>query len=403
MRFKTPVLLLRGVSLCALALLAGCQVMRDDAPADAAAEPVAEATEAAPAPAPAPRPSTQPAPAPREPSAVPLAPGAPERYTVVPGDTLWDISKRFLRDPWYWPEIWQVNPQIENPHLIYPGDVISLVYVDGRPQLRLERGESVATTSLPPGVGTERMSPRVRVEPLGQAITTIPYDVIAPFLSRPTVLSREEATRAPHIVALRGDHLVGGRGQAVYARGEDELPYGANYALYHIGEPYRDPDDNDVIGYEAIYVGQGQVVREGDPATLTLTETRREALAGDRLLPLEVDTPLNFYPSAPSVDVEGRIVAVVDGLSRIGQYHIVVLNRGAKDGLAQGHVLEVFQAGKVVKDRFNTVRWPGAGRVELPEEPAGLVMVFRVLDEISYALVTQATNEIRVADTVRNP
>jgi hypothetical protein len=150
-------------------------------------------------------------------------------------------------------------------------------------------------------------------------------------------------------------------------------------------------------------VGQGLVVHEGDPAKLMLTESRREVLAGDRLLPVEFDTPLNFYPSAPSTEIEGRIVAVLDGVSRIGQYNIVVLNRGASDGLQQGHVLEIHQAGDVVYDRFSTERWPGIRKVQLPEEYAGLVMVFRVLDEISYALVTQATNEIRVADVVRNP
>jgi len=150
-------------------------------------------------------------------------------------------------------------------------------------------------------------------------------------------------------------------------------------------------------------LGQGQIVHEGDPAKLLLTESRREVLAGDRLLPVETDMPLNFYPSAPSTEVEGRIVAVLDGVSRIGQYNIVVLNRGASAGLEQGHVLEVYQAGDVVYDRYSTEHWPGIRRVHLPEEHAGLVLVFRVLEDISYALVTEATNEIRVADVVRNP
>ena len=407
MRSMTSRFLHRALLGSAIILLAGCAGMRDGETPSAAAESAqpasSESTPSAPTTS-----STAPAsqvPAPTgaaEQSAVRLSPTAPERYTVVKGDTLWDISGKFLQDPWFWPEIWQVNPQIENPHLIYPGDVISLVYVEGRPRLILERG-GVTTAGLPPGTTGERLSPRVRVEPLGQAITTIPYDAIAPFLSRPTVLSEDEINVAPYVLALQGDHLVGGRGQSIYARGREDLAGGASYAVYHIGEAYRDPDDNNVIGYEAIYVGQGQVTREGDPATLLLTDSTREAIAGDRLLPVEVEAPLNFYPSAPSAAVEGRIVAVIDGLSRIGQYHVVVLNRGAKDGLEQGHVLEVYQLPGVVYDHNSTEHWPGSRRVKLPEERAGLVMVFRVREEISYALVTQATNEIRVADIVRNP
>jgi hypothetical protein len=396
----TVVFLNRALAATALALLAACAGMRgDETPAPAAA-PVEE-TGAATAPeAPPPASSSQPQAASEAPSPVRLSPTAPERYTVVRGDTLWDIAGKFLQDPWFWPEIWQVNPQIENPHLIYPGDVISLVYVDGRPQLRLERG---GVAALPPGTPTDRLSPRVRVEPLGQAITTIPYEAIAPFLSRPTVLSKDEVNAAPYILAMRNQHLVAGKGQPVYARSSDSLPNGASYAVYHVGEPYRDPDNNNVIGYEALYVGQGQIIHEGDPAKLLLTESRREVLAGDRLLPVETDIPLNFYPTAPSIEVEGRIVAVLDGVSRIGQFNIVVLNRGANAGLEQGHVLEVYQAGDVVYDRYTTEHWPGIRRVHLPEEHAGLVLVFRVLEDISYALVTEATNEIKVADVVRNP
>jgi hypothetical protein len=403
----TLVFLHRALPGIAISLLAACAGMHgEETPAPEAA-PVEETGAMPAAEAPPPAASTAQPPAAEAPAAVRLSPSAPERYTVVKGDTLWDIAGKFLQDPWFWPEIWQVNPQIENPHLIYPGDVISLVYVDGRPQLRLERGGEVA--ALPPGTPVDRLSPHVRVEPLGQAITTIPYDAIAPFLSRPTVLSKDQVKLAPYILAMRNQHLVAGRGQSVYARSveslrnAEELPNGASYAVYHIGDPYRDPDNNDVIGYEALYVGQGQIVHAGDPAKLLLTDSTREVLAGDRLLPVETDTPLNFYPSAPSAEVEGRIVAVLDGVSRIGQYNIVVLNRGAAAGLAEGHVLEVYQAGDVVRDHYTTEHWPGIRNVQLPEEHAGLVMVFRVLDDISYALVTEATNEIKVADVVRNP
>lgn len=327
-----------------------------------------------------------------------LAPNYPERYTVVRGDTLWDISGMFLRDPWHWPEIWYLNPQIANPHLIYPGDVISLVWVDGRPQLRIERG----TADRAPPSGTERLSPQVRVESLDQAIKTIPYELIAPFLSKHTVLSKKEIKRAPYVVAIRDLHLIAGTGFDLYVRSDEPLQAGANYALYHIGDKYRDPDTGKTLGQEAIYVGQGYVSREGDPATLRLSEAKREVLVGDRLFPVLAEAPLNFFPRAPEIDIDGKIVAVVDGVSLVSQYQIVVLNRGADDGLEAGHVLEIFQTGPQVRDRVRRAAFFGRN-VRLPDERAGVLMVFKTTDDLSYALVMSATSEIKVADAVRTP
>lgn len=358
--------------------------------------------------------NTRPTPAPRRTAAAPggsrvttgtgggsatpvtLAEGAPDIYVVKRGDTLWDISAMFLEEPWRWPEIWYINEQIENPHLIYPGDRLALAFVDGRPVLRLVRdGQAV----VPAGRDTVKLSPQIRRQPLEEAITTIPYDVIGPFLTRPTVLSRSQIRRAPYLLTLQGDHLIGGEGLRAYVRGEG-LERGASFSLMHVGDPYVDPDTGRVIGREALYVGSAQVVREGDPATVLLTDTTREALAGDILLPVDTDVPLYFYPSIPDERIQGSIVGVVDGVQLIGQYQVVVLNRGGDDGLQQGHVLEVFQRGEVVRDRFAGTPF---NRVRLPQEFAGRVLVFRVLDEISYALVMSASSEMRVADIVRTP
>jgi hypothetical protein len=326
-----------------------------------------------------------------------LNPDRPDRYVVRPGDTLWGISSLFLRDPWYWPEIWTVNPQVANPHLIYPGDVLNLVYVDGRPQLQMERGGggSVARAS-----GTDRLSPRIREQQLGDAITTIPYAVIAPFLTRGTVLERNEISKLPYVVAMREELLVGAAGNDLYVRG-DVAGEDSTYSVVHVGEKLIDPDNGDVVAYEATYVGEGVVRRTGDPSTLHLNNTAREALRGDRLLAVEQPFPLQFQPRPPGKAVDGRIIHVVDGVYTFGQYQVVVLNRGSRHGLEAGHVLTVLRAGERVTD----IVQPGlfGDKVRLPDEEAGTVMVFRTYDRISYALVMRSSAQLREFDKVKNP
>lgn len=326
-----------------------------------------------------------------EDSSIPLADDAPDTYVVKRGDTLWDISATFLRDPWYWPEIWQVNPQVENPHLIYPGDRLSLVYIDGQPRILLERGAGMA-----------RMSPGVRVIPLEDAITTIPYEQIAAFLTRAAVLEKNELDRLPYVLQSRGDHLISSAGVSLYARGDiDDV--GARYSVVHIGGPLRDPDDNRIVGYEALYVGDGTVRRSGDPSTLFVNQSTREILNGDRLLSQDVVIPLNFFPKAPDGPIDGRIISVVDGVSNIGQFQVVVINRGARDGLVTGDVLDVERVGDVVLDRYSPNRLIGAERVQLPSEKSGNLMLFKTYDRISYGLIMTAQSEIRVGDLVTNP
>ena len=328
------------------------------------------------------------------PSPILVNPRHPDRHVVVPGDTLWDIASMFLQDPWYWPEIWQINPQVENPHLIYPGDVLSLAYIDGQPVIQLERGGAVA------GGDVTRLSPRVRSEPLEEAIPTIPFETLRGFLSRQAVVESEQLETLPYVLA-HPEGLVGSAGQNVYVRGTS-APVGSVFSLVHLDDELVDPDDGEVIGYEGLYVGQGRVTQSGDPTTVLLTESAREALIGDYLLEDESQTPANYFPRAPENEVDGTIISVVDGISLIGQYQVVIINRGARDGLEPGHVLRAFQAGEVVTDDIGPTGL-FADKVRLPDVPAGTMMVFRIFDRMSYALVMEATNEIRVLDFVRNP
>lgn len=316
---------------------------------------------------------------------VPLAEGHPNEYVVQVGDTLWDISATFLRDPWFWPEIWYVNPDIVNPHLIYPGDVLGLVYIDGQARITNVRAS------------TYRMSPQARVTPLSQAVTSIPFEDVAAFLSSGLVLEKSQADALPYLLKTRGDHLIASAGNEVYVRGISGDDPSTRYNVVHVGDPMFDPDDDRLIGYHGIMIGEGSLRRTGDPATVALTSTNQEAVMGDRFLPASVDVPLNFFPRTPSSDIDGRIISVVGGVTQIGQYQVVVMNRGSNNGLSVGDVLTVFQSGEEIKDRVK------GGSVRLPDEEAGTVMVFKTYDRISYGLVMEATDAIHIHDAVRNP
>jgi hypothetical protein len=319
---------------------------------------------------------------------VAVNPAHPDSYTVVKGDTLWDIAGRFLRDPWRWPDVWHVNPQIENPHLIYPGDIIDMTYVDGKPQLRLRRGSEV------------KLSPKVRTTELEGAIPTIPLDAIFPFLTRPYVVDEAELEAAPYVVDFADEHLVAGAGQKVYVRSV-ETTDNTNFDVVRPGDAYRDADTNEILGYEALYVGGAQLTRTGDPATLLLTSTEQEVLTGDRLLVTVKDQPMDaFYPKAPDSEINGSIISVLNGVSQIGQYNVVVLDRGTSDGLQVGDVLAIDHKGETVRDDVSPNRWD---KVKLPDEKAGHLLVFRTFDRVSFGLVMDATRAIHVLDRVRNP
>ena len=338
-------------------------------------------------------------------SNIPLTADAPDEYLVKTGDTLWDISKVFLRDPWYWPEIWYVNPQVANPHLIYPGDKLKLVYIDGQPRVTL--GDRGATESG----GGKRLSPQVRREPLSQAITAIPYDVIASFMGRPTLLDGDQVKSAPYIVAMRDGHVIGALGNEIYAKGIGSAATDTRYSIIHVDEKLYDPETRDLLGYSGVYVGSGPVATSGDPAKLLLTESAREALQGDKVFPESVDVNVDFVPHAPAGDVKASVIAVRNH-TVMGQYQVIALNRGQRAGLEAGHVLAISQVGGVVRDSYakggmNATRSStsrGGGKsVQLPDERVGLAMVFKAFDRMSYALVMETSHEIRQGDLAGNP
>lgn len=311
----------------------------------------------------------------------------PERYTVVPGDTLWDISNRFLETPWLWPEIWHVNPEIANPHLIYPGDVLRLVYFDGKPRLTVERGERVV-----------KLSPKIRYTDDAGAIPAIPLDRINNFLSRSRITTAEALERAPHVVSGEAKRLVLGEGDRLYARGEFNSEE-AVYGIYRKGETYIDPDTKELLGVQALDIGTGKMrALEDNIGTLLMTRTTEEVRVGDRLL-VEEERPIasTFYPSAPAGEVNAKIIAVEGGISQVGKLDVVVINRGTRENIEVGNVLAVYKDGGVVRDRVK------GDMVKLPDERAGLVMVFRTFEKLSLGLVLEADRPLAVKDLVRNP
>lgn len=322
-----------------------------------------------------------------------LKSGHPDRYVVQKGDTLWDISDEFLSDPWLWPEIWYANPEIRNPHLIYPGDVISLVYVDGQPRLTITRDDRAGEVV--------KLSPQVREESLSAAIPTIPLSAIAPFLNHSRIVDEHELDEAPYVIAGADERVMSSSSDKIYVRRLGETPEYTRYAVVRKGDAYVDPVTKEVLGYEAKYLGDAQVLRGGDPATLSVASSNREILPGDRLLPPGDEiVRSNFYPKAPNGPIDARIVAVMDGVTQIGQYSVVVLNVGANQGAEVGDVLAVYKAGETVRDSFSKER---GDSVTLPEERAGELILFRVFDKMSLGLIMEADRAMQTQDLVRNP
>ena len=324
-----------------------------------------------------------------------LAKDAPDRYVVVRGDTLWDISGKFLQKPWRWPEIWQLNrDQIRDPHWIYPGDVVYLDNSSGTPRLRL--GKPVASGGSHAD-RTERARPEVRSEPMpASAVPTIDGHAIAPFLNRPLIVDEKGLQSHPRIVATQDGRVYLSRGELAYARGIPEGA-GADWHVYRPARPLLDPDTRKPIAWEAQFVGSARMERDGDPATLRMQSVNEEVGPGDRLMPAERQDVPNYVPSPPQSEIEGRIVSIHRGVALAGRNSVVAVSVGTSQGIAVGNVLGIKERGRVVRDPETREQ------VRLPGEPIGHLLVFRVFDNIAYGLIMASTRDISIGDDVTNP
>lgn len=378
-----------------------------------------------------------------------LASDAPNEYTVVKGDTLWGIASRFLKDPWKWPQIWQMNrDQIKNPHWIYPGNVIRLDRSGESPHLTMDGvpGGPSGGTEAEATSNVVHLEPRVRMESLETAVPSIPGNAIGPFLSQPLVVEAGGLDNAPTILATEESRVIVASGDLAYADriGSDD---GVNWQVFRPGAVLRDPDTGEILGYEAKYLGDARVRRFGSPTTIEVTRARQEINRGDRLTPAREASYPNYVPRAPDKPIAGSIMSVDGGVSELGQFQIITINRGARDGVEVGHVLASYHRGAVVTTTARDLsydsssrssdwswgnwKWWGTdsnptpvvtdapksqaatdakatgerlqGDVRLPNERNGLVFVFRVFEKMSYAMVMKATRPIYVGDLVKTP
>lgn len=331
-----------------------------------------------------------------------LAPNAPDSHVVKPHDTLWDISKIFLKSPWRWPELWGMNlDQIRNPHLIYPGQVLYLDKTGGRARLRV--GEPLDSKS-------SKLSPRVRSKDLGSgALPSIPFHLIEPFLNEALIFQGNELEAAPRIVATQEGRVLLSRGDLAYVRGN--LSENREYRIFREAKALRDPSTQVILGYEASYVGTAEYLRQGGtsvdakgktevtPSTFNVTSIRQEAGVGDRLAVVPPREFTNYAPHAPQGPLSGQIASLYGDVLTAGQNQIVALNRGAVDGMERGHVLALWRAGERVVDRTD----PKLPTIKLPDERHGMLFVFRVFDRMSYALILSVQEPVKIGDRFSEP
>jgi hypothetical protein len=330
-----------------------------------------------------------------------LAKDAPDKYVVVKGDTLWDISGRFLQKPWRWPEIWQLNrEQISNPHLIYPGDIVYLDTSGGSPRLRLGKpvgGSAGTTTVAQTDERVERAGPSVRSEPIApEPVPTINAQAIEAFLSRPLIVDPAGLATHPRIVATQDGRVYLSRGELAYVRGVNDDSV-TDWHIYRSARPILDPDTRLPIAYEAEFVGTAKLERAGDPATFRIVATTEEVGPGDRLMPADHSAVLTYAPRPPASEVNGRIVSIYRGVAQAARNSVVALNVGSANGLEVGHVLEIKEHGRVVPDRQTREL------IRLPSEPIGHLLVFRTFDKIAYGLIMKSSRDVGIGDDVSNP
>jgi len=325
-----------------------------------------------------------------------LQDNAPDRYVVVPGDTLWSIAAKFLKDPWRWPEVWKLNhDELKNPHRIYPGEVIVLERSGSQPELKIEMGEAM------------KLSPRIRAEDTSrEAIPSIPPRVIEPYLSRPLVIEPGGLENAPRIIAAQADRVFLGSGDIAYVSGIKDAKVDSLWQIYRQGNPIVDPQSKKTLGYEAVFLGDSKVTRAGDPATIRIFAAQQEIGKGDRLVAAGPLVLRSYAPHAPDKAIQGRIIATRGGLRETGPQNVVTLNLGKNDGLEPGHVLALLRLGGTAVNTERSSKWFRPDKVEaikLPDERYGLVFVFRTFDRVSYALVMSASRPVLIDDVVTTP
>jgi nucleoid-associated protein YgaU len=307
----------------------------------------------------------------------------PQEYVVVKGDTLWHISGRFLQSPWKWPEVWGVNPQVDNPHLIYPGDVIYLTWVDGKPRL---------------GVRRSGIYPHARVSPLEHAIPAIPLRDIISFLNDNRVMSENLLKEAPYILGGRGNRIISGAGDRIYARGQ-LLEEQRRQGIYRAANEYTDPETEEFLGFEMVKIADADVSAQTDDViTLDVVKSHKEVRVLDRVVPTEeVRIQSVFYPKPSPAGIEGKIISVLRGVRDGGQFDVVALNRGVREGLDAGHVFAIYRQGERMKDPVTKEF------VTLPQERSGELMIFKVFEKVSYGLIMQSTDVVSIGDEIREP
>jgi hypothetical protein len=334
---------------------------------------------------------------------------APKSYIVKKGDTLWDISGIFLKQPWLWPKLWRLNPDINNPHLIYPGEELRLVF-DEQGQPMLVRGKPEL-----------KWSPRARVQLKDQsAISSLPLEVIAPYIKYNSILSEAEIEKLPYILGSDEGYNSSVDGFNLYINGE--LPLGKGYAIYQKEEAIYDPETEELLGYNIRVVGTGKVLRSGDidnkvPATLYVDGTKQEIRSGDFIMPVnENQQHPSFFTLKPAKkSLRGLILNSASGVREFGKLAVIMINRGAEHALEQGDVVSVKRTSPGVVETSNgpaysqdTSRWNRLANVDdsdykMPEEVVGEMMVFKVYQQVSLALVLRSSKPLRLQDTVTSP
>ena len=327
----------------------------------------------------------------------------PETYIVQEGDTLWDISTVFLRDPWFWPEIWFKNPQVENPHLIYPGDTLAIVYVGGERRVQvLSRGEDGSVLSQTAGgLKVIKVNPRVRATPIDATIASIPIDSIRHLLERPILFDEETLNNSAYVLSSLDNHLVNSLNDKLYVRKLDTSKGGGRYQIYRPNKPLYDPITNELLGYEALYVGESKLLLRGDPASVRVTQSDREILRDDRVIPMDnTNFERDFVPRPPRTAVNGEIVALLDAISQTGIYQTIAINLGNRDGVESGNILKIRRYGDVIRDKKEK---DPRFLVKLPDEQVGMAMIIRSFEKMSYALIMEADFPISLRDYVQSP